>query len=179
MMKTTVYIATSVDGFIARQNGAIDWLPDAVEGEDYGYQKFFDSVDVLVMGRKTYELALSFEVWPYDQKPVIVLSHQPLEIPDALANTVESMNAPPRHILRHLAERGFQHGYIDGGQTIQGFLREGLIQYLIITTVPILIGGGIALFGLLPQDVRLRHRETRSFANGLVQSQYEVMGNWE
>jgi dihydrofolate reductase len=179
-MKATVYIATSVDGFIARENGGIDWLPgggDAESSEDYGYQELIDSVDAIVMGRNTYELVLSFGSWPYGEKPVVVLSSRQVDIPDDIARTVESMSAPPREVARRLAERGFRHLYIDGGKTIQGFLREGLVQRLIITKVPILLGTGLPLFGPLPHDVRLRHLETRQFENGLVQSTYEVLGN--
>ncbi|UAJ74588.1 dihydrofolate reductase (plasmid) [Synechocystis sp. PCC 7339] len=177
-MKTTVYIATSVDGFIARNNGGIDWLPSGGDndgGEDYGYQEFIDSVDALVMGRNTYELALSFDSWPYGEKPVFVLSSRKIDIPDEIAKTVEYMCAPPSEVVYRLSERGFQHLYIDGGKTIQGFLSEGLIQQLIITKVPILIGSGIPLFGSLPHDVRLHHLQTRQFKNGLVQSQYNVI----
>jgi dihydrofolate reductase len=174
-MKTTVYIATSVDGFIARENGGIDWLPGG--GEDYGYQEFIDSVDAIVMGRNTYELVLSFGSWPYGEKPVIILSSRQVDIPDDIARTVESMSAPPREVVMRLTERGFRHLYIDGGKTIQKFLSEGLIHRLIITKVPILIGTGIPLFGPLPHDVRLHHLETRQFENGLVQSKYEVIGN--
>lgn len=177
-MKATVYVATSIDGFIARQDGGIDWLPgqeDAQEGEDYGYQEFMDSVDAIVMGRNTYELALSFGSWPYGEMPVVVLSSRQVEIPDAIAGTVESMPAEPREVVRRLAGRGFGHLYVDGGKTIQGFLYEGLIQHLIITRIPVLIGSGIPLFGPLPHDVRLRHVETRQFENGLVQSEYKVL----
>lgn len=177
-MNITVYIATSIDGFIARKNGGIDWLPsgeDAEGGEDYGYQEFLDSVDALVMGRNTYELALSFDSWPYGEKPVVVLSSRQVNIPNSIARTVESMCAPPQEVVRRLAERGFKHLYIDGGKTIQGFLSEGLIKQLIITKVPILIGTGIPLFSSLPHDVRLHHLETRQFENGLVQSKYEVI----
>jgi dihydrofolate reductase len=173
-----VYIATSMDGFIARQDGGIDWLPgeeDAVEGEDYGYQEFIDSVDAIVMGRNTYELSSSFGAWPYGDVPVIVLSGRPVEIPGTIAGTVESMSASPREVVRRLAERGFGHLYVDGGRTIQGFLGEGLIQRLIITRVPVLIGAGIPLFGPLSHDIRLRHAGTRQFENGLVQSEYEVL----
>jgi len=179
-MKTTVYIATSVDGFIARKNGDIDWLPngeDVEGGEDYGYQEFIDSVDALVMGRNTYELALSFDSWPYGAKAVFVLSSREVDIPSDIAKTVESLCAPPREVVRRLSERGFKHLYIDGGKTIQKFLSEGLIQRLIITKVPILIGTGIPLFSLLPHDVKLHHLETRQFKNGLVQSKYEVIGD--
>jgi dihydrofolate reductase len=179
-MQATIYIATSVDGFIARNDGGIDWLPSGAEidgGEDYGYQKFIDSVDALVMGRNTYELALSFDLWPYGEKPVFVLSSRKIDIPDYIRTTVESMCLPPQEVVFRLSKRGFQHLYIDGGKTIQWFLSEGLIQQLIITKVPILIGSGIPLFGSLPHDIRLHHLETRQFKNGLVQSKYKVIEN--
>jgi dihydrofolate reductase len=176
-MKATVYIATSVDGFIARENGSVDWLPtgESASGEDYGYHDFMNSVDALVMGRNTYELVLSFGSWPYGEKPVVVLSSQQLEIPEDISNTVSVLSASPSEVVQRLAEQGYEHLYIDGGKTIQGFLREGLIQKIIITKVPILIGSGIPLFGTLPQDIRLRHIETLQFDNGLVQSKYEVL----
>jgi dihydrofolate reductase len=179
-MRATVYIATSVDGFIAREDGGIDWLPEGggEEGdEDYGYQDFVDSVDAIVMGRSTYELASSFGSWPYGEKPVVVLSSRRVVIPEAIARTVEAMSAAPREVVRRLAQRGFGHLYVDGGRTIQGFLGEGLIDRLILTKVPVLIGSGIPLFGALPHDVGLRHLETLQFDNGLVQSKYEVLGN--
>jgi dihydrofolate reductase len=179
-MRATVYIATSVDGFIAREDGGIDWLPEGggEEGdEDYGYQEFVDSVDAIVMGRSTYELASSFGSWPYGEKPVVVLSSRRVVIPEAIARTVEAMSAAPREVVRRLAQRGFGHLYVDGGRTIQGFLGEGLIDRLILTKVPVLIGSGIPLFGALPHDVGLRHLETLQFDNGLVQSKYEVLGN--
>lgn len=179
-MKASVYIATSLDGFIARPDGGLDWLPGAegesTAGEDYGFREFMDSVDYLVMGRNTFELALSFEPWPYTGTPVVVLSSRPLEIPAHLTGAVEWMSGSPGEVVSRLAERGANHLYIDGGKTIQGFLAEGLIQQLIITQVPVLIGEGIPLFGPLPYDIKLRHIETRSFPTGLVQSRYEVVG---
>jgi dihydrofolate reductase len=144
-------------------------------GEDYGYTAFFDSVDALVMGRNTYELVRTFGEWPYGTKPVVVLTNRPLEIPESISATVERMAGSPGQIVERLAERGMKHLYIDGGKTVQAFLAEGLIQRLIVTRVPVLIGRGIPLFGPVPQDIRLRHIETRSFASGLVQSEYEVV----
>lgn len=181
VIKASVYIATSLDGFIARPDGGLDWLPGASGdsggdgGEDYGYHAFMDSVDALVMGRHTYETAVAFDPWPYAGTPVVVLSSRPVPIPAPLTAVVESMSAPPHEVVRRLAARGAKHLYIDGGKTIQGFLAAGLIQQLIITTVPILIGSGIPLFGPLPHDIRLRHVETRAFANGMVQSRYDVL----
>ena len=178
-MKATVYIATSVDGFIARENGSVDWLPtgEGLGSDDYGYQDFINSVDALVMGRNTYELVLSFGSWPYGDKPVFVLSSKHLEIPESISNTVSVMSASPSEIVQRLADQGYEHLYIDGGKTIQGFINEGLIQKLIITKVPILIGSGIPLFGALPHDIRLHHLETLQFDNGLVQSKYEILKN--
>jgi dihydrofolate reductase len=178
-MRASVYIATSVDGFIARENGSVDWLPtgEGVGSEDYGYQDFMNSVDALVMGRNTYELVLSFGSWPYGEKPIVVLSRQHLEIPESISNTVSVMSASPSDVIQRLVERGYKHLYIDGGKTIQGFIREGLIQKIIITKVPILIGSGIPLFGALPHDIRFLHLETLQFDNGLVQSKYEILEN--
>ncbi|ACL74249.1 dihydrofolate reductase family protein [Thioalkalivibrio sulfidiphilus] len=172
-MRASVFIATSLDGFIAREDGGIDWLP-AFGKEDYGYQAFFDSVDVLVMGRNTYELARGFGAWPYGDTPVVVLSHRGVEIPPDLAATVECLAAPPGEVLERLAARGLRHAYIDGGKTIQGFLSEGLIDELTLTRVPVLLGRGIPLFGPLAGDVYLEHLETRSYPDGLVQSRYRI-----
>lgn len=179
LLKASVFIATSLDGFIARENGDVDWLPPpGADGtdEDYGYKAFIDSVDVLLMGRRTFEKALSFGEWPYGQKPVIVLSRRTLKIPKHLARSVEVMWGAPEDLVQELAGRNFMHAYIDGGKTIQGFLERGLIQQLIITRVPILIGDGIPLFGPLALDIKLRHVHTRQFGSGLVQSRYDVMG---
>lgn len=178
-MKASVFIATSLDGYIARENGDIDWLHDAgceESGEDYGYKEFMNSVDVLVMGRHSYEKVLTFGEWPYGSKPVVVLSSKPVNIPERIAGSVESMSCSPSDLVRRLSERGAKHLYIDGGKTIQGFLNAGLIQQITITRIPILIGSGIPLFGPLQQDIRLRLITTRHFPNGLVQSMYEVAG---
>lgn len=175
----SVYIATSLDGFIARENGDIDWLSGGDSDgsdEDYGYKEFMDTVDVLVMGRNTYEKVLTFNEWPYGNKPVVVLSSGSVNIPERIAQSVESMSCSPAELVSQLSERGARHLYVDGGKTIQGFLDAGLIQQLIITRIPILIGRGIPLFGPLKRDIKLRHIETRQFASGLVQSKYEVIG---
>jgi len=177
-MLTTVFIATSVDGFIARTNGSIEWLPvggEADSSEDYGYHTFMDSVDAVVMGRHTYQVVVSFDSWPYGDKPVFVLSSQVVDIPVNLRPHVQSMSASPHEVVERLGDRGFRHLYVDGGKTIQGFLYEGLVQRIIITRVPILLGTGIPLFGPLPQDVRLRIVTTRQFSNDLEQITYEVL----
>jgi len=133
-----------------------------------------DSVDTLVMGRKTFEFVVYANEWPYGEKKVIVLSSRPVQIPSNLAETVESQACSPVELVKKLAERGAKHLYIDGGRTVQGFLNAGLIQQIVITRIPVLIGQGIPLFGALRKDVKLQHIETKSFDNGFVQSKYEV-----
>lgn len=172
-MKASVFIGTSVDGFIARANGALDWLPEG-GGEPHGYDEFIASVDAIVIGRKTFETVLAFDAWPYGDKRVVVLSHRPVDFSTVVGGVVEQMAGPPSEIVAQLAASGAQHLYIDGGITIQGFLRAGLIQRLIITRVPVLIGAGIPLFGALPRDIRLHHVATRHYPSGLVQSEYLV-----
>ena len=161
-MKASVYIATSLDGFIARENGDVDWLSGAEfegSGEDYGFQEFLDSVDILVMGRKTFEMVVSSGKWLYGKKNVIVLSSRPILIPSDLSETVESRSSTPAELVKHLSELGAKHLYIDGGKTIQGFLDAGLIHQIIITTIPVLIGEGIPLFGPVIKDIKLQHIE--------------------
>jgi dihydrofolate reductase len=174
-VKTSVFVGVSVDGFIARANGELDFL-DAGGNEAHGYEEFIATVDSIVMGRKTFETVLGFGVWPYGARPVVVLSGQPLDLSTAASRggRVEQMAGSPADILAFLSGRGAQHAYLDGGVTIQGFLRAGLVTRLIITRVPVLIGSGIPLFGPLLGDVRLRHVATKAFSGGLVQSEYEV-----
>jgi dihydrofolate reductase len=172
-MNASVFVGASVDGFIARPDGGLDWLPPG-GGEEHGYEAFMASVDALVIGRNTYETVLGFDAWPYGEKPVFVLSTRPLP-PAPTGATVERMAGEPADIVSRLAARGFRHAYVDGGITIQRFLRAGLIQRLVVTRVPVLIGSGIPLFGELPRDVLLRHVATRQYASGLVQSEYVVV----
>jgi dihydrofolate reductase len=171
-MKASVFIGASLDGFIARTNGELDWLPPG-GGEEHGYEAFMATVDALVIGRKTFETVLTFDTWPYGAKPVFVLSTHPLA-PVPAGAVVERLAGPPGDIVAQLAARGVQHIYVDGGITIQKFLEAGLIQRLIITRVPVLIGTGISLFGATGRDIRLTHIATRTYASGLVTSEYAV-----
>ena len=172
-MKASVFVGTSVDGFMARANGSFDFLP-ADGGEPHGYDEFMASVDALVIGRNTFEVCRSFPAWPYGTKPVFVLSTRELG-PVPPGAVVERMEGDPAGIAARLTERGIRHAYVDGGLTIQRFLAAGLIQRLVVTRVPVLVGSGIPLFGATPHDILLRHVATRSFASGLVQSEYEVV----
>jgi len=172
-MKASAFIGTSLDGFIARTNGGLDFLPPG-GGEPHGYDEFMATVDALVIGRKTFETVLTFDGWPYGEKPVVVLSGRPLA-PAPPGAAVERMSGAPAEIVSQLAARGIRHVYVDGGITIPRFLQDGLIQRLIVTRVPVLIGTGIPLFGRVPSDIVLRHVGTRQYASGLVQSEYEVI----
>lgn len=172
-MTISVFVGTSVDGFIARPNGDLDFLPVG-GGEPHGYNEFMASVDALVIGRKTFETVLSFAAWPYGDKRVVVLSSGPVDLSAVRGGVVEQMAGTPAEIVSKLAASGAHHLYVDGGITIQGFLRAGLVQRLIITRVPVLIGEGIPLFGTLPRDLRLNHVATRHYPSGLVKSEYQV-----
>ena len=173
-MIASVFVGTSLDGFIARPNGAFDFLP-ADGGEPHGFEEFLASVDAVVMGRNTFEVVLPLQPWPYGDKRVVVLSNRPLNLSITSGSVIEQMAGPPEQIVSQLAARGIDHIYVDGGITIQRFLRAGLIQRLTITRVPVLIGEGIPLFGSLPHDVQLSHVATRHYPSGLVSSEYEVV----
>jgi dihydrofolate reductase len=172
-MKASVFIGTSLDGFIARLNGTFDFLPEG-GGEPHGYNEFIASIDTIVIGRKTFETVLTMKPWPYGNKRVVVLSSRPVDFSTVVGGVVEHMAGTPADIVVRLAATGAHHLYIDGGITIQQFLRAGLIQRLTITRVPVLIGEGIPLFGSLPHDIRLRHIATRHYPSGLVSSEYAI-----
>lgn len=171
-MRASAFIGVSLDGFIARPGGALDWL-DHAGNIDHGYEAFMASVDAVVMGRHTYETVLGFGSWPFGARPVYVLSSSPLT-PAPPNAVLHHLGGEPRAVVADLGARGVQHAYVDGGVTIQRFLRAGLIQRLIINRLPVLIGQGIPLFGRLDHDILLRHVRTETFSTGLVQTEYEV-----
>lgn len=172
-MTFSVFIGTSVDGFIARLNGDLDFLPTG-GGEPHGYEEFMADIDTLVIGRKTFETVTAFPDWPYGKRRVVVLSGASLDLSKVPTGMVEQMAGPPAEIVSKLAATNARNVYVDGGVTIQGFLRAGLIQRLIITRVPVLIGEGIPLFGSLPNDVRLQHVATEHYPSGLVKTEYRL-----
>ncbi len=171
-MQASVFVGTSLDGFIARTNGELDFL-EAGGGEPHGYDEFMATVDALVIGRNTFETVLAFGGWAYGKKPVFVLSSRPIA-PVPSGAVVEQMSGAPADIVSQLAARSIGHIYVDGGVTIQRFLKAGLITRLIVTRVPVLIGTGIPLFGPLDRDIVLKHVATRPYAGGLVQSEYVI-----
>ena len=169
-----VFIARSLDGYIADINGGLDWLnmvpnPDHL---DLGYEKFIQSVDAIVMGRSTFALVSGFDMeWPYPI-PVFVLSNSLKSIPEDLENKVALVSGSLNEILEQIPNKGYNQLYIDGGLTVQNFLKEDLIDELIITTIPILLGGGIPLFGELPEAMEFEHVKSELFLNALVQDSY-------
>lgn len=174
-MSNIVYIATSLDGYIADRNSGLDWLystpnPDNL---DLGWSNFITQIDALIMGRNTFEAVCSFDVkWPYS-KPVFVLSHTLTSIPEELHDKAEIISGELSQIIESLNKRGFTKLYIDGGKTIQSFLEADLIDELTITQIPILLGGGIPLYGKLVEPLKFEHISTQVYLNALVQTHYQ------
>ncbi|VVC74987.1 hypothetical protein AQUSIP_02610 [Aquicella siphonis] len=176
--KCSVFIAASLDGYISREDGSIDWLMKANTlarpGEDCGYKSFISTVDGLIMGRHSYEKVLSFDDWPYGNLPVVVMSSQALAIPEQLRACVTVSAETPVALVQRLSRQEARHLYIDGGITIQGFLANNLINEMTITFIPVLLGSGRSLFGPLKNDIELHHVETQTFDGGFVQVKYRI-----
>lgn len=168
---TAVFIATSLDGYIARPDGSIDWLTERGEqAGDTGYDEFMSSIDTVVLGRNTYQMALGFDIWPYEGKQVEVLS----TTLDADADERIIVHRTLEALIETLNDRGARRIYTDGGAVIRTFLRAGLLNELTITTAPILLGSGIRLFGDLEGDIPLTHNATRTLKAGFTQSDYTI-----
>jgi dihydrofolate reductase len=176
-MKLSVFCGVSVDGFLARPDDGLDFL-DAGGQEPHGFTEFLASIDVIVIGRRTFDVVMKIgHLGLYGKKTVVVLSNRPIDLPPGKAaegQAVDRMSGDPAEIVRQLETQGLQHAYVDGGVTIQRFLAAGLIDRMVITRVPVLIGAGIPLFGAVPYDIPLRHVATNSYKGGLVQSEYEI-----
>jgi dihydrofolate reductase len=163
----------SLDGFIARADGAIDWLARVEQpGEDYGFRRFFDTVDTLVMGRKTYETALGFETWPYAGKRCVVVTRDASR-PSRHGEAFFSGELPT--LFKRLQAEGTKHVYVDGGVVVAQALGEGLVDELTISIIPVLLGEGTALAPHIGRDVPLQVVEHRAFESGLVQIKYRVL----
>lgn len=176
-MKISAYIATSLDGYIARPNGDINWLMEADDSggkEDYGYKEFSDSVDCMIIGRNTMDIVMGFPEWPYEGKRVVVLSNTLKEVPSQLQYKAELYSGSLTELVTKLKNDECKRLYIDGGKTIQSFINEKLITDITITKIPVLLGDGISLFGKTEHDIKLKHIETKSYASGFVKSTYNV-----
>ncbi|MCW8848848.1 MAG: dihydrofolate reductase family protein [Melioribacteraceae bacterium] len=177
-MANIVYIATSIDGYIAKKDGGLDWLNEIPNRDesDFGFKDFMGSIDAIIMGRNTFEIVLSFGEWPYI-KPVFVLSNTLQAIPENLKDKAEILTGSPESIIKEMNSRKYFNLYIDGGKTIQEFLKHDLIDELIITRIPILLGEGIPLFDLLTKEQKYEHIKTDIFNNSLVKSHYKRLKN--
>jgi len=173
--KNSVFIATSLDGFIADKNGGIDWLysfpnPD---NDDMGYVEFNNGIDALVMGRTTFDTVCGFDVdWPYD-KPVFVLSNKLKEIPESHKGKAFLVKGTLTEIIDQINEKGFNRLYIDGGTTIRNFLKEDLIDEMVLTAIPILLGGGSPLFSDLPKELKFELIKSKTYLNQVTQNHYK------
>ncbi|WP_458720347.1 dihydrofolate reductase family protein [Candidatus Nitrosocosmicus sp. R] len=179
MVKVSIFIGTSLDGFIARENGDIDWLDDANKkvtlDENFGFKSFLESVDQIIMGRKTFEQVMTFDKWPYNNTKMIVLTSKNVEIPEKLKETVTTSNmSSPKQLVKELSYQSVNHIYVDGGMVIQDFLSARLVDEITVTIVPILIGKGKSFSGLLSKDLSLQHLKTTVYDFGFVQNKYKV-----
>ncbi len=175
-----VYLGVSVDGYIAGPGGELDWLedPSHASGEPLHlpYDVFVADKDVLVMGRATCEKVLTFGFWPFEGRPAVVLTSRPLDVPSELEGRVEVDAGTPEEVVARLQDRGLRRLYVDGGETVRRFLRAGLVEELVLTQVPVLLGGGVSLFGGLGVPVKLELKWAAPARNGFVQSCYRVNG---
>ena len=173
----SAYIATSLDGFIARSNGDLDWLFNATTStDDHGYAEYMNGIDTIVMGRNTYQTVLGFGEWPYPEKRVVVLSTtlSAGDIPPHLQDKLLLHPGPLPQLVKSLTELGCTSVYVDGGSVIQSFLASRLLDQITVTSIPILIGSGIPLFGNPGHDVQLTLLKSTSFESGFVQTSYQI-----
>jgi dihydrofolate reductase len=172
-MPNVIYIATSIDGYIAREDGNIDWLNEIPNPDqsDYGFFDFMKRIDGVIMGRKTFEIVQGFDMWIYT-KPVFVISNTLNSLTGKYAERAEIIKGGLQEIIDSLNKRGLHSFYVDGGKTIQGFLEADLIDEMIITRIPILLGKGIPLFQQMEKDLKFEHVKTDVYHPGLVKSSY-------
>lgn len=170
--KVSIYIATSIDGYIARKDGNLDWLQFGHEGdEDYGFKKFIESVDALILGRKTYQVVSQFGDWPYKGKRVIVLSHSLKEVREEAELFCDKIT----DLLSKLYSEGIRHIWVDGGITASKFLEAGLVDELTISKIAMILGSGIPLFNMMNKEHECRLISTKSYPSGLVQLKYDLI----
>jgi dihydrofolate reductase len=170
--KISIYIAMSIDGYIARKDGNLDWLMHGHTGdEDYGFKKFINSVDALVLGRNTYQVVSGFDEWPYKGKRVIVLSNTLQEV----RKEAELYGGQLNHLAHQLHSEGIKHVWVDGGITVSKFLEAGLVDHITISIISVFLGSGIPLFRAMDKEQTCRLESTQAYPSGLVQLKYDVV----
>ena len=174
-MKTVAYLAVSLDGYIADKNGGVDWLNEIQNPDksDFGFAEFIKSVDAIVMGANTFRVVQSFGVWPYE-KPVFVASNSIREVPEGYEDRISLVQGEVREILAGIWDSGYERLYVDGGKLIQNCLQAGILDEMIITYIPIALGGGIPLFIDFENSIQFEHKETKVIGIGLVRSHYLI-----
>ena len=173
--KNLVFIATSLDGYIADRNGGLDFLSSIPNPDnlDFGYAEFIKDIDAIVMGRKTFEVVCNFDCpWPY-QKSVFVMGNSLTEISEEYQDKVHLVKGELDLILKNIREKGYKNIYIDGGMAVQSFLKADLIDEMTISHIPVILGGGVPLFNELPKEINFTHIGTKIYLNELVQSTYK------
>lgn len=184
-MKCSVFIATSVDGFIAKKDGGVDWLHTSGNSEvdmgdhsDMGWEEYIASIDCMIMGRKCMEVIskmnLTDQQWPYGDLRIIVLSNTLNEAPENMSDKVEMYSGDINMLVSKLESEGHSHAYIDGGATIQAFINLELINEMTITRAPVLLGEGIPLFGETAKMIKLEQASATAFANDFIQVKYTI-----
>lgn len=184
-MRCSVFIATSVDGYIASKDGGVDWLASAGDqsadmsiNPDLGFNQFISTVDCMIMGRKCMEVIaamnLTAQQWPYGELPIYVLSKSVTSAPASMHGKVRIHAGDIPSLLNKLTEQGLQHAYVDGGATITSFINLQLINEMTITKAPILLGDGIPLFGKLTKHITLKNAQASSYPNGFIQEKYQL-----
>ena len=175
MKKNSVFMACSLDGYIADKQGGIEWLHDFPnpEDDDLGYSDFISKIDAVVMGRKSFETVLSFDMdWPYTL-PVFVLSHMLRKVPSDLEGKVHLLGGPVKEVVAEIHEKGYHRLYIDGGKSVQNFLKADLIDEMIITRIPKLLGGGTPLFGELSRTLDFQCIGSKIYLDAIVQNVFK------
>jgi len=174
MSEIVLYIASSLDGFIARRNGDITWLDEFnVEGEDYGYSEFLNGVDIIVMGSKTYEQVLSFSKWPYEGFKTYVLTRRKLDCVDGVE--VKFYSGDLDSFVHNIKHESLKNVWLVGGSTAaQNFLKQRYIDEIILSIIPIILGDGISLFQSADEEIHLGLLQSKSYGNGVVQLHYAL-----
>ncbi len=167
--RTSTFVGVSLDGFLARPDGSLDWLTP-YEGHEHGYTAFFASIDTLVIGRKTYDFVQTMSAWPYGDRRCVVMTHRAI----ASAHGERAYAGEPAALLAELEAEGARHVYVDGGAVIRAFLAAGLLDELTLTIVPCLIGEGLPLFGGVALESGLVLAEVKSFGDRLAQLHYRI-----
>lgn len=169
--KISVYIATSIDGYIARQDGSLDWL-DRVGGfdEDYGFQKLIDSIDGVILGRNTYEIAASVPDWPYKGKRIVILSNSL----QTVREESELFRGDLTQLVTQLHSDGIKHIWIDGGVTISQFLNLQIVDYMTLSVIPVILGSGMPLFNVIGKEISCCLISSQAYPSGLVQLRYNL-----